>query len=112
VVINGVLYNAESDWREPVGSDISMAGQPGTAPTGMASMGDTSGMASTQGTGGQVVTELTTTTGLATGVYTATGIPTTSTTKTATADRYGVSGVHIWLVGLSILSAQLGSWEW
>jgi carboxypeptidase C (cathepsin A) len=112
VLINGVLYNAESDWEEPVGSDVSMAGQPGTAPTGMASLADTSGMVSTQGIGGQVVTELTTTTGLATGVYTATGIPTTSTTKTASASKYGFSGVHIWLVGLAILLAQLGSWEW
>jgi carboxypeptidase C (cathepsin A) len=82
VVINGVLYNHESDWIAPAGSATEMAGQPGTAPTGMAS---TRMAASTQGTQGDgLAGGAPTTSGLATGVYTATNIPTMSATVSAT----------------------------
>ena len=101
VVINGVLYNAESDWVSPAGSATSMAGQPGTAPTAMVSISDAP---STQG---KVDEGATTITGLPTGVYTATTIPTTSATKKADAKRHGFSRSHAWMAGLVLLATQL-----
>ncbi len=104
VVINGVSYKAESDWKPPARSLSNMAGQPGTAPTGMAS---TMSAASTQGTGGKGSAGVTATSGLATGVYTATNIPTTSATKTAGAGRYGLLGANAWVASLVVLFTQL-----
>ena len=94
VIINGVLYNHESDWIAPAGSATEVAGQPGTAPTGMAS---TRRAASTQGTQGDGLAGVgTSTSGLATGVYTATNIPTmnatVSATKKAAASRCRLDG--------------------
>ena len=103
-IINGVLYAAESDWKAPAGSVSDMAGQPGTAPTGMVS---TSIMGSTGGSGGPGSKGITATSGLATGVYTATTIPTTSATKTAGASRPGFSRSHASMTGLAILLTRL-----
>lgn len=106
VVINGVLYNAESDWKAPAESVTSMAGQPGTAPTGMAST--SSGLAPTQGKGDNVGSGGVMTSGLATGVYTATGIPTTSARRTSGAGRGWESGDGAWIGGLvGVLVTQL-----
>jgi carboxypeptidase C (cathepsin A) len=88
-VINGVLYNHESDWIAPVGGATEMAGQPGTGPTGMAS---TRSAAPTQGKQGDGLAGGTSTSGLATGVYTATNIPTMSATTTAAACRFRLIG--------------------
>jgi carboxypeptidase C (cathepsin A) len=101
VLINGVLYNAESDWKAPPESVTDMAGQPGTAPTGMAS---TTNPTTTQGKGDKNVA---TTSGLPTGVYTATAIPTMSATKTAGTGRCGVAGAQVLLAGLVVLVVLL-----
>jgi carboxypeptidase C (cathepsin A) len=102
VVINGVLYNAESDWKAPAGSVTDMAGQPGTAPTGMA---NTSSLPSTQGKGAPA--GATTSSGLPTGVYTATSIPTTSATKTAGASRSSMSSSLALMVALVVFLTLL-----
>jgi carboxypeptidase C (cathepsin A) len=104
VVINGVLYNSERDWNAPAGSVTQMAGQPGTAPTGMAS---TSSVASSRPEGGAGAPGITTTSGLATGVYTATVIPTTSATKTATATRPVLTQPFASMAGPAILLVLL-----
>lgn len=102
VVINDVLYISEGDWKAPAGSVTQMAGQPGTAPTGMAS-------SSTPGNGAEGSAGVTRTSGLATGVYTATAIPTTSATRTAGAPKHRVSRAHALMAGLAILLAQQAS---
>jgi carboxypeptidase C (cathepsin A) len=102
VIINGVLYNKESDWKIPAVSVTEMAGQPGTAPTGMAS---TTSVAETKGEGPAGASM---TSGLATGVYTATGIPTTSATKTAGASRNWRGSAKAKAAKLTALSMLLG----
>lgn len=105
VIINGVLYNSESDWEAPAGTVTEMAGQPGTGPTAMANA------TLVQETGENGANGITRTSGLATGVYTATAIPTASATKTADATRSALSGAHTFTAGLAVLLAMLQFWQ-
>ena len=76
VIINGVLYDAESDWRAPASSVSGDAGYPGSIPTSTAARPASS--ASPSGPAASTSEVLT-------GVYTATATP--SETKQGTATR-------------------------
>lgn len=93
VIINGVLYEQESDWMAPDPTVTTEAGVPGVGPTAMSeapsitSEGSPSEVAgNSEGSAGE-----TTTTSLPTGVFTATGIPsvTSSSSDGATAPTEG-----------------------
>ena len=106
VIINGVLYNEESDWPTPDGTVSEWAGQPGTAPsTGMVST--MTSIASMEGKGGTGLAGATAESGLATGVYTATAIPTTSARKTGGASVPVLKGVHACMGALGALVTVL-----
>ena len=70
VIINGVLYDKESDWQPPAAEVESLAGMPGTVPLSM-----TASTASMSSGMGMVGGESRTTGSLPTGVYVATGTP-------------------------------------
>ena len=70
VIINGVLYDKESDWTPPASTVSQQAGVPGTAPTSMLAS------SVTYGSGPRP------TSALPTGVYVATGTPTRAATTT------------------------------
>ena len=77
VIINGVLYDEETDWKAPDPHLAAMAGFPGTSPSSMMSSAlpttkkpDTT----TQHNGGR-------TTSIPTGVFTATGVPNVTTSS-------------------------------
>lgn len=102
VLINGVLYDQESDWQSPHPDVVSMAGVPGTAPISMitgapsssssskpmssrASMSDLSASRTSRGKA---------TTTLPTGVYTATNIPPTSSAARSSARATSAASTH------------------
>ena len=81
VIINGVLYNQESDWTPPPKNITLYAGQPGTAALGMISSAPRptstrNGSTTTKSSTGTSSTA--TTSSLPTGVYVATAVPTMS----------------------------------
>ena len=91
VIINGVLYNQESDWQAPGPSLTSQVGMPGVLPTTTIA----------SGTGGSSASSV------ATGVYVATGPPPKSTKKGAAARAefrrlflFGLTGLALALEGL------------
>ncbi len=77
VIINGVLYENEEDWKAPDPSLAALAGFPGTSPSSMISLVPTTTMKpdSTVPHTGQK------TTSLPTGVFTATGVPNVTTSS-------------------------------
>ena len=77
-IINGVLYNASSDWQPPVSTIMQHAGMPGSVPSSMTAT-------STPPIG--TPTAPTTTHDLPTGVYVATNTPTTSASQKGAAGR-------------------------
>ena len=78
VIINGVLYNSESDWKAPEPRMVAMAGVPGTGPPSMmTSAPSRTGAASTK-TGSS---EGRSTSRVPTGVFTATGVPSMTTSS-------------------------------
>lgn len=84
VIINGVWYEKSSDWTPPPKSLSSLAGQPGTVPTGTTISEPTSprgGKDGGGGDGGGSGSGSTSALTQATGVYVASTIPTTSTRK-------------------------------
>ncbi|EXJ84776.1 hypothetical protein A1O3_05448 [Capronia epimyces CBS 606.96] len=100
VIINGILYDEQSDWQSPDPSVVTMAGLPGTAPASMVTSAPapesttipgTSSSLSTHSTKGgktdsassetSATAGPTTSSGLPTGVYTASGVPPTSTSS-------------------------------
>lgn len=76
-IINGVLYDSESDWRAPASSVSGDAGYPGSVPASTA----VRPVSSTSRSGSSV-----TTSELLTGVYTATATPSETKKSTATSD--------------------------
>lgn len=101
-IINGVLYDDESDWRSPNPSAVTMAGVPGTAPVSMipsapapetttgtrtwlssvsSSRSSKSSKTDSAGSTTTATTDATTSSGLPTGVFTATGVPPTSSSS-------------------------------
>ena len=88
VIINGVLYDQESDWQPPASSISMDAGMPGTVPSIMVA----STMPPSSGLGVSVAT---TTTSLPTGVYVATATPSMSNhgkkSAAAATSRGGIS---------------------
>ncbi|EXJ94182.1 hypothetical protein A1O1_02575 [Capronia coronata CBS 617.96] len=99
VLVNGVLYDEQSDWQSPDPSLVTIAGVPGTAPVSMvtsapesstssrrssSTSNKQSGKVSKTGSSSSRKTatmEPTTSSGLPTGVYTATGVPPTSSSN-------------------------------
>ena len=88
VIINGVLYDKESDWTPPPSTISMAAGKPGNAPTSMiASPPPAASLSASSGNKGSTSAQ-TTRSGLPTGVYVATGTPSISATST----KKGVAG--------------------
>jgi len=106
VLINGVLYDSEDDWKSPDPSIMTMAGAPGTAPISMMTSAPPSTALSKSKT---TITKTTTTTSVPTGVYTATGVPTmTSSAKAMTMSsvfRDTQPALLLGLFGFSVLYA-------
>ncbi|KAK5303865.1 hypothetical protein LTR99_004320 [Exophiala xenobiotica] len=105
VLVNGVLYEQESDWQSPDPSLLTMAGVPGTAPMSMITSApspvSTTQVASlgSSRTLTNVGTKTTTTgkkdtTSLPTGVYTATGVPPTSSGERSGASATSAASTH------------------
>ena len=67
VIINGALYNSESDWQQPPASIVMNAGMPGTLPLSMT--------ASASSSSNGAVANPTSTSRFPTGVYVASGTP-------------------------------------
>ena len=99
VVINGVLYNEESDWKAPASSVSAEAGVPGTMP---ASAPAATPMPSVTASDGQT----TTTEEVLTGVFVATATP--SPTKKGGAGRVVMDNAGLALVLWSCLVAMFG----
>lgn len=98
VIINGILYTDENDWKAPASSISVDAGFPGTVPSSMTATPASSAMNSgSSTTTGEVLT----------GVFVATATP--SETRKGTASS--TSKVHLALVLLSSLFAGLGHFK-
>ena len=87
VIINGVLYSASNDWRQPVSTISMLAGYPGTGPLSTISTGSGGQLPTSSGPAASTTTEP------LTGVFTATSTP--STTKKSTAPRNGMIHEHM-----------------
>jgi carboxypeptidase C (cathepsin A) len=111
VVINGVLYEQESDWQPPDPGLVTIAGVPGTAPVSMittaplpasssssSSSDSASSGASTKthdsGGGKTTTTAAKSISSLPTGVYTATGVPPTSSSARDSATTTSAASTH------------------
>lgn len=104
VIINGVLYDHESDWQPPDPSVGTIAGGPGTAPIsiitsapvpGSATGSESSGLLRTASGGSKTaIRGETTASSLPTGVYTATGVPPTSSSERGSASATSAASTH------------------
>ncbi|KIV86810.1 hypothetical protein PV11_02397 [Exophiala sideris] len=101
VIINGVLFQEESDWQSPDPSLVTVAGVPGTAPISMITSAPTGGSSTKLSSPGStsVHSRTTTATGasstLPTGVYTATSIPQTSSGGQRGASATSAAATHM-----------------
>ncbi|KAJ9613638.1 hypothetical protein H2204_014793 [Knufia peltigerae] len=102
VLINGVLYDQESDWQSPPPDVTSVAGVPGTAPISIitavpSSSSSSRPIASKASMSDHIDSKTTkgkTTTTLPTGVYTATNVPPTSTAARSSASSTSAASTH------------------
>ena len=99
VVINGVLYDKESDWQPPESSIALYAGIPGTVPTSMT--------ATSASSVGRVMTP-STTISVPTGVYVATGTPTVSSKSKGAAGNKAIPNTCLYIfVCATLVMAQI-----
>ena len=94
VIINGVLYNASSDWQPPPSTIQLNAGMPGSVPLSMT--------ATTTTTTGRLFAP-TISQHLPTGVYVATNTPTPSATGAATPSAKNSLSLSLWAFATGIL---------
>lgn len=111
-IINGVLYDQDTDWKPPDPSVMTIAGVPGTAPISMVTSApspesapgaEPTSLPSTRSRGkittGSTSTKPSTTTkltsSLPTGVYTATGLPPTSSSSGRNASASNSASSHL-----------------
>jgi carboxypeptidase C (cathepsin A) len=101
VIINGVLYNASSDWQAPASSIMMQAGMPGTVPPAMTATTSTS-----MGMPMQPLTSQ----HYPTGVYVATNTPTPS--ASGAADRTWNADMNLYIgtfLALLVVNFSIGS---